>query len=416
MTKYLVAAAAVTLLLAADSTEAGQAAAVDSRWLPWIGCWQLSEEQFETPDALRRSTAETEAGALIGRTAVCVEPADEGITLKASDGNRLLVERRLVADGTRRDVVEDDCRGWERSEWSRDGYRLFTTAELRCADAPPRRVTGVSLMSSASSWVDIQFVDVGQHQQLEVRRYAPMQSSEGDGGDPGPETGTPSFDPSEVRRARRESAEAPVLLDVMEASAKTTPRVVEALLVETEPDLNLDRRSLIALDDAGIDHDVIDLLVALSYPERFVVERRDQRGSWSSNAGGYGGFGGFYDPVWYSDLYPYYVTPLGSRYWGGGYSPYLYGSAVASPFVILPSDSENQPEARAVRGRGYTRIRPRAGDGSQGTVVSRGASSGGSGSSTRTGSSSGSSGTTTAAPGGYSKGGSGTGRRAVPRQ
>ena len=57
----------------------------------------------------------------------------------------------------------------------------------------------------------------------------------------------------------------------------------------------------------GINSGVIDLLVALSYPERFVVERRDRGGSWSS--GGLGGFGGgFYDPVWYGDLYPYYIT------------------------------------------------------------------------------------------------------------
>ena len=72
--------------------------------------------------------------------------------------------------------------------------------------------------------------------------------------------------------------------------AEAWKKHAQALLVETEPDLNLDSSALLALDDAGIDHAVIDLLVALSYPERFVVERRGRGGAWYSGSGG--GFGG----------------------------------------------------------------------------------------------------------------------------
>ena len=409
MRHHVMAIVAVWLLVG-GSAEAGQPEPLDSRWVPWLGCWQLWEEEFEALDALGPAD-DTDSRALMDRTSVCVITTGRGVSLTASEGKRLLVERRIVADGARHDVIEDDCLGWERSEWSSDGHRLFTTAEIQCGDMPTRRLTGISLLASASSWVDIQFVQMGEHQQLEVRRYSPERTAEAET----PLAPTSEISQSEVRQARRESAEAPSLSDIMEASHATMPRVVEAMLVETEPELRLDSRALVGLDDAGIDHGVIDLLVAQSYPEQFVVERRDRGGSWSSGlGGGYSGFGRFYDPIWYSDLYPYYITPLGSRYWGGGYNPYLYGSAVASPFVIITDPGVDQPAARAVKGRGYTRVLPRAGE-SQGAVSRRGATSGSRGGSTRSRSSGGSGGTT-ASPGGYSGGRSGTGRTAVPRQ
>ena len=411
--RHLACAVAVSLMLV--SGLAGEATAqdaasdttdhlkLDDRWTPWLGCWQLWEEQFEPGDQL-----EEERG-IVGRTSVCVTPAEAGISLTATAGEQLLVERRLVADGTRHEVDEDGCRGWERSDWSWDGQRLFTAAELRCGDAPTRTVTGVSLMSSASSWVDIQFVQIGDREQLEVRRYSPMSDLEAQSvlG-----VGSLPLEPAEIRQARRISAETLGLADVMEASEKTTPRVVEALLVETEPYLDLDSASVIALDDAGIDDDVIDLVVALSYPGHFVVERRNQGGAWSSGvSNAYGGRGGLYDPIWYGDLYPYYVTPLGMRSWYGGYNPYLYGAA-ASPFVILPGGiAQQESSGRAYAGRGYTRVRPRevslpgqvgrrGGARSTGATETAGATSGG-----------------TSTSGGYTSGGGGSssGRRAVPR-
>ena len=169
--RHVACAVAVSLMLV--SGLAGEATAqdaasdttddmkLDDRWTPWLGCWQLWEEQFEPGDELEDERS------IVGRTSVCVTPAEAGISLTATAGEQLLVERRLVADGTQHEVDEDGCQGWERSDWSFDGQRLFTAAELRCGDAPTRTVTGVSLMSSASIWVDIQFVQIGDREQLE---------------------------------------------------------------------------------------------------------------------------------------------------------------------------------------------------------------------------------------------------------
>ena len=421
MQTSLVTIALATFLIGGPA-EAGQSEGVDRHWLPWLGCWQLSEEEFQSPDGT--APLELESREVRERTSVCLTMNGPEVKMTVSEGDQLLVERAIAANGTRRDIVENECRGWEENRWSRDGHRLFTKSEIRCDDMATRILSGISFLTSTSKvyggrltpfeetaiWVDVQFVKMGSHQQLEVRRYNPAKSNTE--GDLGAAPGTAAIKSSDISQARRESAEPPDMADVMEANRSTAVRAVEALLVETEPKLNLNSKALVGLDDAGLDHDIIDLLVAQSFPDRFVIERRGRRGTWSSrqtgNFRGFGGFGGFYDPVWYSDLYPYYITPLGfSRYWGGRYNPYFYGSTVMSPFIIIPN---MQGSARAVNGSGYTRVRPRTVDpqrpvGRPGTTATSG------GGSTRTGSSDGA----TASPSGFSGGQSGT-RRAVPRR
>ena len=390
---------------------AGAAGPVDARWSPWLGCWQLWEEQLDP------SAEASEAAALLERTLVCVRPAPDGngVNLTARAGERVLVDRTLVADGARRDVKEADCAGWERSEWSADGRRLFTQAEIQCSDQPVRRVTGVSLLSSPATWADIQVVEVGGRQLVEVRRYAPLRESEQRARLGSIDLGV---DRADISQARRDGAAALDLPAVVDASERTSPRAVEALLVETEPTLALDGDALITLDDAGINGGVIDLLVALAYPDRFVVERRDRGGAWSS--GGWGGFSGFHDPIWYNSYYPYYVTPLGYHFWSRGYyDPYLYGG-FATPFVVLADGVGGGEESsgRAIPGVGFTRVSPRAWTGGEGSgvapggfVSNRGSASGGS-----SGGSVSSGGFSSGGSSGSSRGGSGGGRTAVPRR
>ena len=417
----LAALAAVALLALpaaaqAPTTPEGGAASMDARWLPWMGCWQLWEEQVER--------AAGRGAEFPDRTFVCMTPTDDGAgaLLSASASGRILVERVLVADGTRREVADGECQGWEERVWSSDGRRLFTRAELQCGTASPRRMSGISLFSTRSTWVDMQLVEVGDRQHLEIRRYNPVTETErreliGN-------AATLPASPREIREARTASAESLGLPNVREAAQQADARVVEAMLAETEPRLALDSDTLIELDDAGIDGGVIDLLVALAYPEQFVVERRTGGGGGSWASGSFGGLGSpsYYDPVWYNDLFPYYITPLGYGGWGSRYSPYFYGGA-ASPFIALQG-ADAVPSGRAIDRLGYTRVVPRTVDLSGGgrTAKPRGSSGGtnasapSSGGSSRGGSSAGGSRVTS---GGYSRGGGGGnsgGRTAAPRR
>ena len=60
--------------------------------------------------------------------------------------------------------------------------------------------------------------------------------------------------------------------DVKDAAGKVSPRALEAALVETGSSFDLSGKDLIALQDAKVPGSVTDLMVALSYPDRFVVE------------------------------------------------------------------------------------------------------------------------------------------------
>ena len=446
-TLYVILVVAVLAVpVTAQSLDGAQAGApvaageLDARWLPWMGCWQLSEEQL---------AAASQGAEFPERMTVCITPAEDGrgATLTARGDSEVLMQRALVADGTPRDVTEGDCGGWERREWSADGRRLFTRAEIRCGAEPPRRMSGISLLLNRSTWVDIQGVAIDDRRHLEIRRYRPAQAADEQ------EARLPAT-PRELRDARQAIAGPLTLSSVQEAIARADSHVVEAFLTESQPRLNLDSRTLIELDDAGVDGGVIDLLVALAYPERFVVERRT-RGGGGGGGGwgtGWGGFGGAYAPIYYSSaaMYGMYAPWGYGGYWRDPYwNPYGYGYG---PGGGAAGDApEPVSQTRAIQGRGFTRVQPRSavargdsGDGgSTGSATPRtarprggasggGASGGGrsggtrvtSGGFTRSGGGGGGGrsggGSSSSGGGGRSGGGSsssgGGGGRAVPRQ
>ena len=406
-----------------QATTAAAANLDDARWLPWMGCWQLWEEQVEQ--------AAVEDGAEFPeQTVVCITPADDGsgARLSARADSDVLIERTLVADGGRHALNEGDCNGWERRNWSDDGRRLFTRGEVRCGNDEPRRMSGISLLSNRSTWVDIQSVSVGDRGHMEIRRYNPARDAEASDDVRLPAT------PGAIRDARQSIAGPLTVPSVREAAAKADSPVVEALLTETQPRLNLDSATLIDLDDAGVDSSVIDVLVALAFPDRFVVERRSSRrggGGGGLDWGG-GGFGGPLSGAGYADNYwaPFGYSYLGmygynawrNAYW---YNPYNYNGwgGGGGGTLIDGADDAEFGSARAVNGIGYTRVSERDSvprDSGGGNASSGG---GGSGGSTRGGGRVTSSGFTRSGGGGSSGGGGGSsssgggggGRTAVPR-
>ena len=408
-----------------QATTAGSVDLNDARWLPWMGCWQLWEEQVDR-------SANGDGAEFPDRTVVCLTPTDDGSAarLTARADSEVLVDRTLAADGVRHAIPEGDCSGWERREWSDDGRRLFTRGEIRCGTDEPRRMSGISLLSNRSTWVDIQSVSVGDRGHMEIRRYNPARDAEASEDVRLPAT------PAAIRDARQSIAGPLTASDVREAAAKADSPVVEALLTETQPRLDLDSATLIELDDAGVDGGVIDVLVALAFPDRFVVERRTgSRGV----GGGFGGWTGMpYSPMYGSSYWaPFgysYLSLYGYQSWRNAYwyDPYHYNGWGVGP--VMDRTGDGQTGARAVNGVGYTRVSqrapaPRDGGGasassgggrggsagsgrSGGRVTSSGGfSRGGGGSSSSGGSSSGGGG-----GGGSSRGGGGGGGRApVPR-
>jgi hypothetical protein len=388
----------------------------DPRWTPWLGCWELQAENLRLPsEAPDTGRGESQLTADAPRPRVCVVPAPpNGATFTTTVAGQNALEQTVVVTGEDRPVDDAECRGTQRAEWSSDGLRLYARAELTCAgDSTPRRVTGLALLAPNGTWLDVQAVQVGGRENVRVRRYRRLAGED--------ESAAP---PPRIAATRL------TLDDVKEASAKVSPRAIEAALVETNAAFDLTGRDLVALDEAGVAGSIVDVMVALSYPDRFVVERtRDDR------AGGSGGIFldpffldyGFYSPLYGSFYEPYYYSPFAYSYYGRYYDPRFIGYVP----VIVDGGSGGRPDeprpsgaGRAVDGRGYTRVRERApetastGAGPAGARA-RGTSDGAASSSG--GSSSGSSSSDSSGGGvssqGFSSGGSSTdtGRTAVPR-
>ena len=329
--------------------------------------------------------------------------------------NQAAIEQTIVADGADHPITDAECRGTQRAEWSSDGRKVYSRADLSCpADKGNRRVSGFSILGANGTWTDIQAVDVSGQQTVRVRSYRRLSEV--------PQIGS-----------RLTHATPLTIDDVKDAAGKVSPRALEAALVETGSSFDLSGKDLIALQDAKVPGSVTDLMVALSYPDRFVVERRRADAAPATPfaddpffAGWAFGYPMWWDYGFYSPLYgpysPYYYSPFYS-YLPWYNPPYYYGGG---GFIVIGDGDGSggggggggvQPSGRGrvVDGLGYTRVRPREAEptphGSPGSVAS---SSGGS-SSSSSGGGGGSSVSSQGFSSGGSGGGDGGGRTAQPR-
>ncbi len=419
MTTTLLLAFLLATGVASAQTPAATAQAptmqADARFSNWLGCWRLEDDL---------------AG--IGAR-LCITPESNGVRLRTIVGKLNGADERVTADGMTRPIVDQDCKGTESAEWSRDGLRVFRHTDVTCGSESPRKVSSIAFLSKGPSWINVQLVEGGADRTVRVQRYrraADQTLADGTRAITLMTASTRLFAAQEV---------AWNVEDVIEASGKVPGEAVQAAIAETRNhEFVLNKKNLLALADAGVTAPVIDLMIGIAFPKQFIVE---SRGTAGISMGG-----GDYDPFMSSNLFGHaYANCYGSSVWGyrsyyssmcGAYSPYAaygyggdgnYGGSY--PYypgggwvVVDPSPGTAAPsvEGRVVNGRGYTQVRPRDaepapvrngsnGDGSSGSYSGAGAggvsSQGYSG-----GSSSGSSGS------GGSSGSSGDGGRiAVPR-
>ena len=417
----------LALLLLAMATPA-RAQETDPRWAPWLGCWQLLNERVRDGNPGGANAVAAAGERALGVTSdisVCVVPTPrpDAVTLTTRAANEPVLEQTLVADGRAQSMSEAGCTGTQRAEWSREGRRLFARAELTCTGQPARAVSGIATIAGDGTWIDVQAMESNGRANVRVRRF-------------------------QRREGQRRAGSAWTVEDIKEASTKVSPAALEAALIESGARLRLDSRSLVDLDEANVPDGVIDLLVALSYPDKFQIERRAEAsldlyspgyaGAYSpgyagaewSGYWGYGlGYPYFSSYPGYYDNYRSYFSPFSYGYYGlyGGYSGYYPGSAIT--IGVDPVPTQDSGNGRVINGVGYTRVRPReaqptdsgdsgrSGTASSGRATSDGYSQGG-GSSTSSsagGSSGGSSSGSSGGSSGGSDGGGGGGRTAQPR-
>jgi len=336
------------------TTNEVQAPLLEPRWLPWLGCWEL------TADVVDYRMVES-----TGRRIVCVTPRLDGlgVNLTTQIEGRVIADNTIVADGIERTLPEADCSGRQTASWSADGRRLHSSVRATCAEDTGRSLTGLSMLVEDGSWIELQSVsfDDGEHRELVIRQYKRLGAAETQG------LGFATLDPARAARAARARAAAAAPLDVddvLEAWEIFPVEVVEAAILESNSMFALDGKALVRLADAGVEDRVIDLMVAVSFPEEFVVDNgaSDGGGGGGSMYLGFYGFGGYYPSCWgryYSPFYgPYGPGGCGSwyypSYYGGGYYPPYYGPGGGSrpPQQVPPSGSLYG--GKVVNNRGYS--------------------------------------------------------------
>jgi hypothetical protein len=337
---------------------------VDARFAAWLGCWRLDDDLAGT-------------GARM-----CITPEKGGVRLQTLVGTQRGIDEVVIPDATARPIADVECKGTEQAEWSSDGARVFRTTNVTCGKEAPRTVKSVAFMAPGPSWIYVQHVSgAAANTAVRVQRYrraANQQLADGSKAQQPDASLTMRTTPEMTRWS---------IDDVIEASGKLPAEVVQAALSEVHHGFDMNKRTLVALDEGGVKPEVIDLMVALTYPKRFVVERRGGGSAPTGILTGNGWFDPMLSPMLMSGMadcfspfgYGYrsyysmcgnmgYYSPFAYDYYGynryygyggyGGYGGWIDIGAVPPATGILPA----QADGRVISGRGFTQIRDREAD------------------------------------------------------
>ncbi len=361
---------------------------VEEPWLAWIGCW-----------------VPVGGGAM--DPGLCFVPASEGVVERISfTGDRIVSRQALRVDGSDSPLVIDDCEGTDALRPSADGLRFYTRSVMTCGDDEWTRAGGVMAMFTPTQWVDVRTVSQGAEPVTSAQYY--QLAAEGSEA----RVGLPAPTPAQVDAAmdaRVRASGGLQLEQVADASQHAPAAAVQAWIVEVGSGFRLDGGALVGLADAGVPDPVIDVVIALSFPDRFDINRTGQlmsRTAQAEPAGG--GYGGAPEPGYWG--YPGYGTGYGAAGWGyytrGGFGYYGFGGPgvgyPGAPFwygggrPIYVEVSPTPPRtSKVVNGRGYTQGRSGSSGGASSQGYSSGRSDSGDGGSVSSGSSAPSRGTST---------------------
>lgn len=361
--------------------------------LAWLGCWRLVAGADEVPKS-------TDVSPLL-----CLEPGDDlnSLRMRAIVDDQVVEEDTLIADGRRRPVGDAGCSGWKRTMLSRDQRRLYRQSETTCQDGNTSNLSGASLIVSSDHWVDINVTRVGNDHELVVRHFRideDILKSKPPLAKPTRASIFPGAIPFAGYSARIVAAVPLEADDVIEALEDLDPAVVEALLVEGGSSFAMDSRLLLRLDDAGVPGQIIDLMLALSYPEYFAVQDQTV----------------VTRPVAYYQSWAPWLHGHGCGYGYGYGCGYGFHHGYGYGFWYPPPVSDPGPriKGKVISGRGYTRVEPtQMPTGGIFSQLSGTGSGGGTGSGVSTGSTGGSNSSATTS--GYKSQNSTSPRRAVRR-
>lgn len=337
MTTRKISAKVVTLawaavLLAVLTVAPVKAQDVHPGWQPYIGCWEPI------------SAGEAEG-------TLCFVPDAQHVEMLTVISGELAYREPFSADGSARAIEQDGCQGTETAVFSADQRRIYTSSDVACEGGTSRHSDGIISMPYPGQWLDVRMVEVDGRATTWSQWYqksddAPLARLLGESVEL----------PGGMMRARGFTAyaTAPITVDeVIDASQNVDHEAVRAWIAEAGQEFRgLDTKDILALTDAGVSEAVIDVVVAISFPEHFNVggrsaqvadnggQRRVIRTVWAGYSP-YGSYGYGYSPYYY-----------GSNYYGGYYGGWGWGRS--RPYTPGNYTVTRTTTSRAVSGKGYT--------------------------------------------------------------
>ncbi len=254
----LLAASAVTAPgPAGASTVADPAPALeDLRWLPWLGCWEGVSEDGG-PDA---------------SFLVCFEllPDQQGVEIVTWSEGAVAARESLRADGTPVAISEGGCAGEQSARWSSDGRRVFLQSVLECGADVRRETRGVlAILPEGRGWAEIHAVHSGSESPIvAMRTFTPAARVD--------LAASGIVDPAAGRElaastARTQAGRSLPIEAVVEIVEHAGAPVAGALVAERGEPFALDANTLRSMAARGVPAEVLDVMVAVTWPERFTI-------------------------------------------------------------------------------------------------------------------------------------------------
>jgi hypothetical protein len=321
---------------------------LDTRLLPWIGSWHLLT-----------SGASTDQNELVQEFLLTISPGDSenSLTMKGYRDGKLSAEEKIIVDGLRHQTADEKCTGWYQYSWSENGKRLLFNSESNCPGDPPRKVSGMSIFDEKGEWLDIQLLHNGEDLVTNTRKYRNVDS---DSVIPG------ASKVNRISATRSASVKSLTTEEIIELSGKVESEVLEAALLETGKPFPLNSKKVAELADQKVPSRVIDIMVALSFPDKFNLKGKviSQSQTQGTEIKPYYYFPGPYNYCtrnyryfpWHwapYDCYPYGYSYLG---WYSGYGWY-YPLWTWPPYYYDGGGGGGggAEHGRLINGQGYTR-------------------------------------------------------------
>ena len=318
---YAAVAASALLATSPFASAFAQTAQPELRWRALAGCWVPEESTAIGANA-------------VNNTMVCIAP----VTGTASADVATIVDKqvmhtdRIDASGQRIVKTVDKCPGWETATWSEDKSRLLLRSEFDCGDNLKVKGSGVFGIDGDGNWVQVQGTTVGKNAGTRVIRYraADVALAEGTVLKDSAMVQTVVTEPSSsLAWFRQFSGHAPTVAAVLDVSKNVDEGVAQAWLSEFGKPEKLSAKDLVAMSDAGVPPNLIDMMVAMSYPERFQLQARSETEgaprpiNANANIRSDGMSASCYDGLdRYGTLYPSRFDDLNCRRYGSRYQPY----------------------------------------------------------------------------------------------